>query len=457
MSFFGFDIFVLVIVALAVLTLFAGVKTVPQGYNWTVERFGKYTGTLRPGLNIIVPFFDRIGHKMNMMEQAIDIPQQDVITKDNATVTVDGLAFYQVIDAAKASYEITNLDQAIVKLTMTNIRSVMGSMDLDQMLSHRDEINERLLRVVDAAVGPWGVKVNRIEIKDIVPPANLVQSMGRQMQAEREKRAEILQAEGMRQSAILKAEGAKQSQILEAEGRREAAFRDAEARERLAQAEAKATEMVSDAVAKGDVASLNYFVAQKYLEAFGKLAQSPNQKVLIIPMEASAVLGSLAGIGEIAKATFGSGDGGRWRRNHARAAQADRSGDGICDARLHAAENLSEARHADGFRHDARQMELARSGRRVLRHRTGGARRVHALAGPVGAARRHHLAVRGLAVAIPVRRLRGVRARLASAVAPLRTQCRERGRSAVPQSPRGCLRRARVHAWKSRSWPAPAR
>jgi regulator of protease activity HflC (stomatin/prohibitin superfamily) len=307
---FGFDIFVLIIVALAVFTLFSGVKTVPQGYNWTVERFGKYTGTLRPGLNLIVPFIDRIGHKMNMMEQAIDIPEQDVITKDNATVTVDGLAFYQVIDAAKASYEIANLSQAIIKLTMTNIRSVMGAMDLDQMLSHRDEINERLLRVVDAAVGPWGVKVNRIEIKDIVPPANLVQSMGRQMQAEREKRAEILQAEGQRQSAILKAEGAKQSQILEAEGRREAAFRDAEARERLAQAEAKATEMVSEAVSRGDVASLNYFVAQKYIEAFGKLATSPNQKVLIVPMEATAVLGSLAGIGEIAKATFGGGDSG---------------------------------------------------------------------------------------------------------------------------------------------------
>src|SRR5947209_5734427 len=309
-SFFGFDIFVVIIVVLAVLTLFAGVKTVPQGYSWTVERFGRYTSTLRPGLNIIVPYFDRIGRKMNMMEQAIDIPQQDVITKDNATVTVDGLAFFQVIDAAKASYEIANLDQAIVKLTMTNIRSVMGAMDLDQMLSHRDEINERLLRVVDAAVSPWGVKVNRIEIKDIVPPANLVQSMGRQMQAEREKRAVVLEAEGQRQSAILKAEGAKQSQILEAEGRREAAFRDAEARERLAQAEAKATEVVSAAVAKGDVASLNYFVAQKYLEAFGKLAQSPNQKVLIIPMEASSVLGSLAGIGEIAKATFGSDGGG---------------------------------------------------------------------------------------------------------------------------------------------------
>src|SRR3979409_565497 len=302
---FGFDIFVLIIAVLAVLTLFAGVKTVSQGYNWTVERFGKYTGTLRPGLNLIVPFFDRIGHKMNMMEQAIDIPQQDVITKDNATVTVDGLAFFQVIDAAKASYEIANLDQAIIKLTMTNIRSVMGAMDLDQMLSHRDEINERLLRVVDAAGSPWGVKVNRIDIKDIVPPANLVASMGRQMQAEREKRAEILQAEGQRQSAILRAEGAKQSQILEAEGRREAAFRDAEARERSAQAEAKETEMVSEAVARGDIAALNYFIAEKYLKAFSLLAESPNQKVLMLPIEAMSVLGSLAGIGEIAKATFG--------------------------------------------------------------------------------------------------------------------------------------------------------
>src|SRR3989440_11573139 len=295
---FGFDVFAVVIVALAVLTLFAGVKTVPQGYHWTVERFGKYTKTLQSGLNLIVPFFDRIGRKVNVMEQVIDIPQQDVISKDNATVTVDGLAFFQVFDAPKASYEVAYLDQAITKLTMTNIRSVMGGMDLDQMLSHRDEINERLLRVVDAAASPWGVKVNRIEIKDIVPPANLVQSMGRQMQAEREKRAEILQAEGLRQSAILRAEGAKQSQILEAEGRRQAASRDAEARERLAQAEAKATEVVSAAVARGDVAALNYFVAEKYLEAFGKLAQSPNQKVLIIPMEASSVLGSLAGIGE---------------------------------------------------------------------------------------------------------------------------------------------------------------
>ena len=302
---FGYNIFVIVLVLLAVLTLFAGVKTVSQGYNWTVERFGRYTRTLKPGLNLIVPYFDRIGRKMNIMEQVIDVPEQDVISKDNATVTVDGVAFYQVFDAAKASYEITALDQAIIKLTMTNIRSVMGSMDLDQMLSHRDEINERLLRVVDAAVSPWGVKVNRIEIKDIVPPANLVEAMGRQMKAEREKRAEILTAEGQRQSAILRAEGQKQSQILEAEGRREAAFRDAEARERLAQAEAKATEMVSQAVARGDVAALNYFVAQQYLKALGQLATAPNQKILMLPIEATGVLASLGGIAEIARETFG--------------------------------------------------------------------------------------------------------------------------------------------------------
>jgi len=306
---FGFDVFAIIFVALVILTLFAGVKTVTQGYSWTVERFGRYTRTLPPGLNIIVPFFDRIGRKMNMMEQVIDIPQQDVISKDNATVTVDGVAFFQVMDAAKASYEVANLHQAIIVLTMTNIRSVMGGMDLDQMLSHRDEINERLLRVVDAAVSPWGVKVNRIEIRDIVPPADLVAAMGRQMKAEREKRAVILEAEGQRQSAILKAEGQKQSQILEAEGRREAAFRDAEARERAAQAEAKATEVVSQAISRGDIAALNYFVAEKYLRAFGQLAQSPNQKVLMLPIEAMNVLGSLAGIGEIAKQTFGDGSG----------------------------------------------------------------------------------------------------------------------------------------------------
>jgi regulator of protease activity HflC (stomatin/prohibitin superfamily) len=235
----------------------------------------------------------------------ISIPEQEVITKDNATVTVDGVAFFQVFDAAKASYEVSNLEQAIIVLTMTNIRSVMGSMDLDQVLSHRDEINERLLRVVDAAVSPWGLKVNRIEIKDIVPPADLVEAMGRQMKAERVKRADILQAEGQRQSEILRAEGAKQGQILQAEGRREAAFRDAEARERSAEAEAKATQMVSEAIAKGDVAALNYFIADKYIKAFGQLADSPNQKIVMLPIEAVSVLGSLAGIGEIARATFG--------------------------------------------------------------------------------------------------------------------------------------------------------
>ena len=301
----GFDIFAIAFVLLVIVTLFAGVKTVPQGYDWTIERFGKYTRTLSPGLNIIVPYFDRVGRKMNMMEQVINIPEQEVITKDNATVTVDGVAFFQVFDAAKASYEVANLDQAIIVLTMTNIRSVMGAMDLDQVLSHRDEINERLLRVVDAAVSPWGLKVNRIEIKDIVPPADLVEAMGRQMKAERVKRADILQAEGQRQSEILRAEGAKQGQILQAEGRKEAAFRDAEARERSAEAEAKATQMVSEAIAKGDVAALNYFIADKYIKAFGQLADSPNQKIIMLPIEATSMLGSLAGIGEIAKATFG--------------------------------------------------------------------------------------------------------------------------------------------------------
>ncbi len=306
----GFDIFAIALVLLVIFTLFAGIKTVPQGYDWTIERFGKYTRTLAPGLNIIVPYFDRVGRKMNMMEQVISIPEQEVITKDNATVTVDGVAFFQVFDAAKASYEVSNLEQAIIVLTMTNIRSVMGSMDLDQVLSHRDEINERLLRVVDAAVSPWGLKVNRIEIKDIVPPADLVEAMGRQMKAERVKRADILQAEGQRQSEILRAEGAKQGQILQAEGRREAAFRDAafrdaEARERSAEAEAKATQMVSEAIARGDIAALNYFIADKYIKAFGQLADSPNQKIVMLPIEAVSVLGSLAGIGEIAKATFG--------------------------------------------------------------------------------------------------------------------------------------------------------
>jgi regulator of protease activity HflC (stomatin/prohibitin superfamily) len=301
----GVDIFVLVLLLLAVVTLFGAVKQVRQGYNWTVERFGKYRTTLGPGLNLIVPYIDRIGHKQSLMETPVDIPAQEVITKDNATVKVDALAFYQIFDAAKASYEVQDLSIAIVKLIMTNIRSVMGSMDLDQMLSHRDDINEKLLTVVDQAVKPWGIKVNRIEIKDIVPPQNLMAAMALQMQAEREKRAAILKSEGIKQSQILESEGAKQAQILQAEGRLGAAQKDAEARERLAQAEAKATTAVSDAVKSGDVSALNYFVATKYLEAFTQLARSPNTKTLILPMEATGILGSLAGIGQLAKAAMG--------------------------------------------------------------------------------------------------------------------------------------------------------
>ncbi|WP_342360963.1 SPFH domain-containing protein [Terrarubrum flagellatum] len=281
------------------------VRQVPQGYHWTIERFGRFTRTLHPGLSILVPFIDAVGNKVNMMEQVIDVPSQEVITKDNATVRVDGVTFFQVIDAARASYEVANLQLALLNLVMTNIRSVMGSMDLDQLLSHRDEINERLLRVVDSAVSPWGVKMTRIEIKDIVPPADLVDSMARQMKAEREKRAQVLEAEGLRQSAVLKAEGIKQSLVLEAEGRREAAFRDAEARERSAEAEAKATAMVSDAIAKGDRAAANFLVAEKYVEAFAKMASSPNQKLVFMPMEATALVSTLGGIGEIARGLFG--------------------------------------------------------------------------------------------------------------------------------------------------------
>jgi len=300
----GFDIAVVVLAALVVIVLFAAVKTVPQGYNYTVERFGKNTKTLKPGFNMIVPFVDRIGSRMNMMETVLDVPSQEVITRDNATVTANGITFFQVMDAARAAYEVNFLENAILNLTMTNIRSVMGSMDLDELLSNRDEINERLLRVVDAAASPWGVKITRIEIKDIDPPKNLVESMARQMMAEREKRATILEAEGGRQAEILKAEGQKQAQILEAEGRREAAFRDAEARERAAEAEAKATEMVSNAIARGDMQAVNYFVAQKYVEALAAFANSPNQKTFLLPVEASGVIGSLAGIAEIAREAF---------------------------------------------------------------------------------------------------------------------------------------------------------
>jgi regulator of protease activity HflC (stomatin/prohibitin superfamily) len=303
------SIVVVVAVILAVVLVFMGVRSVPQGSEWTVERFGRYTRRLPPGLNLIFPFVDRVGHKLNMMEQVLDVPEQRVITKDNAMVTVDGVVFYQVLDAARAAYEVSGLDNAILNLTMTNIRTVMGSMDLDELLSRRDDINQRLLIVVDEATQPWGIKVTRIEIKNIEPPQDLVDSMARQMKAERDKRAQVLTAEGERQAAILEAEGKKQAAILEAEGRREAAFRDAEARERLAQAEAAATTMLSRAIAEGNVQSVNYYVAQKYIEALSAFATSPNQKTLILPMEASSVLGSLAGIAEIARETFGDGGG----------------------------------------------------------------------------------------------------------------------------------------------------
>lgn len=310
LQFDGFDFVVIALAVLAIIVLFAAIKIVPQGYSYTVERFGRYVRILKPGLSIIVPFIDRIGTRMNVMEQVLDVPTQEVITKDNATVSVDGVTFYQVLDAAKAAYEVSGLENAILNLTMTNIRTVMGSMDLDELLSKRDEINVRILGVVDEAVSPWGLKITRIEIKDINPPADLVASMGRQMKAEREKRALVLEAEGERQAAILKAEGEKQAQILEAEGLREAAFREAEAREREAQAEAKATTMVSDAIGQGNSQAINYFVAQKYIEAFGSVAAADNQKVMILPMEATALIGSLSGIGEISKEIFDSGKGG---------------------------------------------------------------------------------------------------------------------------------------------------
>jgi regulator of protease activity HflC (stomatin/prohibitin superfamily) len=301
----GFSTFALVILALAVVTVIMGVKIVSQGHEWTVERFGRYRKTLRPGLNLIVPYIDRIGHKLNMMETVFDIQSQEVITRDNAMVRADGVVFYQVLDAAKAAYEVNDLGRAINNLTMTNIRTVMGSMDLDELLSQRDKINAQLLIVVDAATSPWGVKVTRIEIKDIQPPQDLIESMARQMKAEREKRAVILDAEGLRQSEILKAEGEKRAVVLEAEGRREAAFRDAEAREREAEAEAKATTMVSEAIAAGDIQAVNYFVAQKYTEALRHIGSAPNQKLVLMPLEAASVIGSIAGIGELAKEALG--------------------------------------------------------------------------------------------------------------------------------------------------------
>jgi regulator of protease activity HflC (stomatin/prohibitin superfamily) len=302
----GFGIFVMVLLAVIVFYLLRAIRMVPQGYNYTVERFGKFVRTLQPGLGLIVPFIDRIGHKQNMMEQVMQVPSQEVITRDNAMVTVDGVAFYQVMDAAKAAYEVEDVQNAVINMTMTNIRTVMGSMELDSLLSQRDEINRRLLGVVDQATQPWGVKMTRIEIKDINPPRDLVESMGRQMKAERDKRAAILEAEGLRSAAILRAEGEKQSVVLEAEGRREAAYRDAEGRERAAEAEAKATQMVSDAISKGNVQAINYFVANNYVKALEALAKSPNQKILMMPLDTSSILGSIGGIAEIAKEAFGN-------------------------------------------------------------------------------------------------------------------------------------------------------
>jgi regulator of protease activity HflC (stomatin/prohibitin superfamily) len=305
----GFGAFVLFLFVLAVVLVFMGVKSVPQGMEYTVERFGRYTHTLHPGLNFIIPLIDRVGTKINMREQVQDVPSQEVITKDNAMVAVDGVVFYQIMDSAKAAYEVSGLDYAILNLTMTNIRNVMGAMDLDELLSRRDDINAKLLAVVDDATTPWGVKVTRIEIKDISPPANLVDAMSEQMRAERLKRAAILEAEGERQSAILKAEGEKQSAILEAEGQREAAFREAEARERLAEAEAKATMMVSQAIEKGDINAVNYFVATKYVDALQNIASAPNEKLVFMPLEASGVIGAVGGIAELAKSAMGERSG----------------------------------------------------------------------------------------------------------------------------------------------------
>ena len=298
---FSGPLLAMVLLFAGVVILFKAVRMVPQGYEWTVEAFGKYTHTLSPGLHFLVPIYQGIGRKINMMEQVLEVPSQDVITKDNAVVKVDGIVFFQVQDAAKAAYEVAQLEVAILNLVMTNIRTAIGSMDLDESLSKRDEINTKVLNAVDAATHPWGLKVNRIELKDIQPPRDLVDSMARQMKAEREKRANILEAEGHRQSEILRAEGDKQAAILEAEGKREAAYREAEARERLAEAEAKATQLVSDAIAAGNVQAINYFVAQKYIEAFKALAEAPNQKFVMMPMDSSGVIGSIAGIAELAK------------------------------------------------------------------------------------------------------------------------------------------------------------
>jgi regulator of protease activity HflC (stomatin/prohibitin superfamily) len=301
----GLALFAAALVVLAVVLVVLGVKVVPQGFEFTVERFGRYTRTLSPGLHLIIPLIDRIGRQLNVMEQVADVPSQEIITRDNAMVTVDGVVFFQVLDTARAAYEVSNLNLAILNLIMTNIRTVMGGMDLDELLSQRDRINAQLLVVVDEATQPWGIKVTRIEIKDIAPPRDLIDAMARQMKAERDKRAAILEAEGLKQAEVLKAEGQKQSQILAAEGRREAAYRDAEAREREAQAEAKAVAMVSEAISGGQPMAVNYFVAQRYVQALEKVASAPNQKLVMMPLEASGVIGAIAGIAELAKDALG--------------------------------------------------------------------------------------------------------------------------------------------------------
>lgn len=306
----GFGVFSIAVLALVAWALWSTIKIVSQGSNYTVENLGRYTRTLQPGMHILIPVIERVGHQINMKEQVIDIPSQDVITRDNAMVRVDGVAFFQILNAAKAAYEVDQLEHSMVNLTMTNIRTVMGSMDLDELLSNRDKINAQLLNVVDAATEAWGVKVTRIEIKDIAPPRDLIDSMARQMKAEREKRAQILESEGLRQAAILKAEGEKQARVLEAEGRKEAAFRDAEARERSAEAEAKATELVSNAIANGNVQAINYFVANNYVKALESLASAPNAKIIMMPLEASSVIGSLAGLAQITGEAFGGGGAG---------------------------------------------------------------------------------------------------------------------------------------------------
>lgn len=298
----GVLIFAAILVLLAIIGLIASVVVVKQGFEYTLERLGRYTTTLTPGFSLIIPFIDRVGRRMNMMEQVLDIPTQEIITRDNAVVAVDGVVFYQVLDAAKAAYEVSNLTAAVTALTQTNLRTVMGSLDLDESLSKRDEINARLLSVIDHATVPWGLKVTRVEVRDIQPPRDIQDAMARQMKAEREKRAVTLEAEGLRAAAILRAEGEKQAQILESEGRREAAFRDAEARERQAEAEAAATTMVSEAIAKGDLQAVNYFIAQKYVDAVGKFATSPNAKTIFMPLEASNLIGSVGGITELMKA-----------------------------------------------------------------------------------------------------------------------------------------------------------